>query len=68
MGQITQITHDGQVWNVLSRGVERDGKTYCHLASPLHGQWSKRGFSPRQMADWIPNQQIAAIKVANTFN
>lgn len=66
MSQLTQITHEGQVWNVLSRGAERVGKTYCHLASPLHGRWQKNGFYPHQIADWIPNEQLAAIEAANS--
>lgn len=67
MSQVRQITHEGQVWNVLSRGAVRDGKTYCHLTHPLHGRWTKSGFYPLQMADWISNDQIAAIKAVNSY-
>lgn len=60
------ITHDGREWRVLSRGVERDGETYCHLASTTLGRWQRNGFYPTQICDWVLTEKLAAIKAANT--
>lgn len=49
---------DGQYWIVLSKGAERDGKTFCHLASTLHGTWQKNGFYPDQMCDWVESERV----------
>lgn len=59
------ITHDGREWTVLSRGAERDEKTYCHLASTTLGRWQRNGFYPTQICDWVPSDKLAAIKAAN---
>lgn len=47
------IEHDGDTWTVLARGVERDGKVYCHLASTTRFRMQKNGPYPVQINDWI---------------
>lgn len=63
----TKIKLDGDTWRVLSMGVERDGKTFCHLASTTRGQWQRNGFHPTQICDWIPNEQLTALKAVNDY-
>ena len=64
----TIIKHDGEPWRVVTMGAERDGKTYCHLASTLHGSWARNGFHPKQIADWIPNEILADVKEAQRWH
>ncbi|MGX0136324.1 hypothetical protein ACUXG4_004576 [Cupriavidus metallidurans] len=54
-----KIKHDGSTWRVLSKGVDRDGKTFCHLASTTMGRWQRNGFYPTQINDWVPNEVLA---------
>ena len=49
------IRHDGDTWRVLALGVERDGKTYAHLASLTRGRTQRNGFVPAQFGDFIDN-------------
>lgn len=56
---ITTIKHDGDTWNVIAKGADRDGKTFCHLASTTRGCHQRNGFSPVQINDWISNEVLA---------
>ena len=47
------IEHDGDTWNVLSTGAERDGKIYAHLASTTRISKQRNGDNPVQIGDWI---------------
>lgn len=58
------IIHDNKEWRVLSTGAERDGKTYCHLASTNLGRWQRNGFYPTQICDWVPTEAVKAISAA----
>lgn len=55
------IIHDGKEWRVLSTGSERDGKTYCHLASTNLGNWQRNGFYPLQICDWVPSEKLSKV-------
>lgn len=59
MAEMT-IIHDHKEWRVLSTGAERDGKTFCHLASTTLGRWQRNGFYPTQICDWVPTAVITA--------
>ncbi len=49
------IQHDGETWRILALGIERDGKTYAHLASLTRGRMQRNGFVPAQIGDFIDN-------------
>ena len=49
------IQHDDETWRVLSIGVERDSRTFAHLASLTRGRHQRNGFVPAQIADYIDN-------------
>ena len=48
-----KIFYDGDVWRVINTGVQRDGQTYCHLASTTRFIVQKNGNVPRQIGDFI---------------
>ena len=48
-----KIEIDGDVWVILSLGVERDGKRYAHLASTTRFRQQRNGKVPVQMCDFI---------------
>jgi hypothetical protein len=50
------IQHEDFVWRLVSKGTERDGKTYCHLAAM--NQKQRDGKTPVQIADWISNEKL----------
>lgn len=52
------ISHDGDVWTVLSTGATLDDTTYCHLASTTRGHRQSNGWRPVQIADWIDNDKL----------
>lgn len=58
MEKIKQVSHDGDVWNVVSEGSVKGDKTLCHLASTTRGNYQKNGFYPIQMMDLIPNELL----------
>lgn len=37
------IVHLGDVWKVIGVGAQRDGNTFCHLASTHRGRRQKNG-------------------------
>ena len=58
------LVHMGRAWRVLGVGTERDGNTYCHLASLHQFRVQKNGKVPMQIADWIDSAVLAAAKEA----
>ena len=52
------IQLNGDTWRVVARGVEQDGKTYCHLASTTNFRQQRNGRVPVQMCDFIPNEVL----------
>jgi hypothetical protein len=54
------ISIDGDTWQVISMGTERDGKVYCHLKSTTRGRQQRNGWNPIQMCDWIDLEVIQA--------
>jgi hypothetical protein len=58
------LVHMGQAWRVLGVGAERNGNTYCHLASLHNFRIQKNGKVPMQIGDWIDNAVLAAAKEA----
>jgi hypothetical protein len=57
-----KIVHMGQVWRVVSVGVQREGNTFCHLASLTNGKRQKNGWVPVQINDWVDTEVLKAAK------
>lgn len=57
-----KIVHMGDVWKVLGTGVQRDGNTFCHLASITRFRTQKNGKNPIQISDWIDTEVLKAAK------
>jgi hypothetical protein len=55
-------------WRILGEGTFNDGKVYCHLASVHRGRDQKNGWTPIQMADWIPQEVILSAAIAKEEN
>ena len=53
------IEHEGETWKLLSRGISRNGKVYCHLASTTRFTEQRNGRLPMQIGDWIDAEVIA---------
>ena len=53
------IEHEGETWKLLSRGISRNGKVYCHLASTTRFTEQRNGRMPMQIGDWIDAEVIA---------
>lgn len=45
---------EGDTWRVVSKGVERDGEVFCHLASTTRGKQQPNGWYPAQINTWVP--------------
>jgi hypothetical protein len=56
------IVYMGDVWRVLGVGAQRDGNTYCHLASTTNFRQQKNGAIPMQIGDWIDTEVLKAAK------
>ena len=56
------IVHMGDAWRVLGVGAQRDGNTYCHLASTTNFRQQKNGAIPMQIGDWIDTEVLKAAK------
>jgi hypothetical protein len=52
------ITHDGDTWQILATGAERDGRTYCHLKSTTRGRKQRNGRNPLQRGEWIETSRL----------
>jgi len=47
------INIDGDTWEIIGMGAERDGKVYCHLKSTTRGRQQRNGWNPLQRGEWI---------------
>lgn len=56
------IVHMGDTWRVISTGAQRDGNTFCHLASTHRGTKQQNGFMSHQINDWVDTAVLAAAK------
>jgi hypothetical protein len=56
------IVHMGDAWRVLGVGAQRDGNTYCHLASTTNFRQQKNGRIPMQIGDWIDTAVLKAAR------
>ena len=56
------IVHMGRVWRVIGVGAQRDGNTFCHLASLYEFRVQKNGRMPIQIGDWVDSAVLAAAK------
>jgi hypothetical protein len=60
---MSAIRHDGDTWEILSKGRSENGKIYCHLASTTRFNQQKNGRVPIQIADWIDHQVILSAAI-----
>ena len=56
------IVHIGDTWKVISVGAQRDGNTFCHMASTHRGRQQKNGWMPIQIGDWVDTEILKAAK------
>lgn len=56
------IVHMGDVWKVIGVGAQREGNTFCHLASAHRGTKQKNGWVPAQINDWVDTAVLEAAK------
>lgn len=56
------IVHLGDVWKVIGVGAQRDGNTFCHLASTHRGRQQKNGWYPAQINDWVDTEVLKSSK------
>jgi hypothetical protein len=56
------IVHIGDVWKVIGVGAQRDGNTYCLMASTHRGRQQKNGWCPVQINDWVDTAVLKAAK------
>lgn len=56
------IVHMGDAWRVLGVGAQREGNTYCHLASTTKFRQQKNGRIPAQIGDWIDTEVLKAAR------
>lgn len=56
------VVHMGDAWRVLGVGAQRDGNTFCHLASTTNFRQQKNGRIPMQINDWIDTAVLRAAK------
>lgn len=56
------IQHDNDTWLILSKGVSKGGKTYCHLASTARFKQQANGSIPMQIGDWIAYDVILSAR------
>lgn len=54
------IVHIGDAWRVIGVGAQRDGNTFCHLASVTRGRQQKNGWCPVQINDWVDTKILKA--------
>lgn len=50
----------GDVWRVLGAGAQRNGNTFCHLASTTRFRQQKNGKNPIQIGDWVDTAVLIA--------
>ena len=56
------IVHIGDAWRVVGVGAQRDGNTFCHLASTTRFRQQKNGKNPVQIGDWIDTEVLKAAR------
>lgn len=56
------IAHMGDTWRIVAVGTQRDGNTYCHMASTHLGRQQKNGWMPVQIGDWVDTEVLKAVK------
>lgn len=56
------IVHLGDVWKVIGVGAQREGNTFCHLASIHRGRQQKNVWYPIQINDWVDTEVLKAAK------
>ena len=56
------IVHLGDTWRIVAVGAQRDGNTYCHMASTHLGRQQKNGWMPAQIGDWVDTEVLKAVK------
>ena len=52
----------GDTWRIVAVGAQRDGNTYCHMASTHLGRQQKNGWMPAQIGDWVDSEVLKAAK------
>jgi len=56
------IVHIGDAWRVVGVGAQRDGNTFCHLASTTRFRQQKNGENPVQIGDWVDTEVLKAAR------
>jgi hypothetical protein len=56
------IVHMGDAWRVVGVGAQRDGNTFCHLASTTRFRQQKNGKNPMQIGDWVDTEVLKAAR------
>lgn len=56
------VVHMGDAWRVIGVGAQRDGNTFCHLASTTRGRQQKNGWCPIQINDWVDTAVLRAAR------
>lgn len=56
------VVHIGDVWKVVGVGAQRDGNTFCLMASTHRGRQQKNGWCPVQINDWVDTEVLKAAK------
>ena len=56
------IVHRGDAWRVVGVGAQRDGNTFCHLASTTRFRQQKNGKNPMQIGDWVDTEVLKAAR------
>jgi hypothetical protein len=56
------IVHIGDAWRVVGVGAQRDGNTFCHLASTTRFRQQKNGKNPVQIGDWVDTEVLKAAR------
>jgi hypothetical protein len=59
------IEHDNDTWEILGKGVELDGKVYCHLASKTRFRKQRNGAVPFQRGTWLPKYLLENVTKEN---
>lgn len=56
------IVHLDETWKVIGVGAQRDGKTFCHMASTHRGCMQKNGWILAQINDWVDTELLEAAQ------
>ena len=58
------LVHIGRAWRIIGVGTQRNGNTFCHLASLHEFRVQKNGRIPLQINDWVDSAVVANAKAA----